>query len=866
MQAYWTESWKSQSWELSYVTLVLTTTTFRGLVTTTIPQQPQGNISYTRLCDGLPRFTDAADEAKVIVTLNSPSTYTRLDTGYVIQAPGTLTNPYGYISSCSIQSGQECNNLWSMFASTRASILSGWSSTNVLTISVASPPTAVTVNGKATPITAAPGQLPTLPIYGNMYAAGSDSTWSIADAYNNAGETLITPGQQVTFTWNLPFKPTPWGPNECERPSKTEVDPSLCAKTAACTIKAKSVELIYFPPPSSTRDLCANTSPGFNKYSQSIYKQPHESVVVNGTTFWQDKAYVRYDTVSAYRRCEVDNGLQIVTIPAGKTYTNTLVAVESRDISSICGWQQNQVRPYGVITAATAQPMNFADLSGPVPESAWQCWYGCGIRDGCSSIVQSNFNPNLAVPPQVRDLDPEWADCVPYFEGTNDPPIALATVVDMFSTTDPVLAPTPGKSLSPNVPTETGRPNAPSDPEPSSPAANPSPPTNPTEPIDNRPPSPPQEPPSQPPPPPLTTSFTDFIPLPTPQIPSDPSEPPSNGRPTTPNDPPADTRPEGQPGVIPPNMPSNPPAGQPSSPITTIGGQPVVVDPSRSGQVIIGTPGSPTATTITPGGVPVVVAGTTLSIAPGGTALAVSGSTTLRPITTIDGKPVFIDPSHPDRVVVGDSSDPSSQQTIGINSDGVVVVSGTTLSLSAAATATAQNNRSPLNIVLSGLPLTILSDGSVSITGESGKQTLKPGGPQISVNGHTIFLSSMGEVVVDGKPYRLDTRPTPESVVITGPNGSKTTIALSQATATSDVVVNKNQASSTALEDLLSVTSGSGRSSHAIITSFPGGSGTARSPSAATSSRGAGMRVAIELSELWCASIGMIVGLLAVCL
>ncbi|KAH8731113.1 hypothetical protein GQ44DRAFT_755881 [Phaeosphaeriaceae sp. PMI808] len=872
LMQYWAESHSQTSWFDAHHTTYTITTTYQRVERTGIPLEPLGNISYTRLCDGLPRFADEADEAKVVVTLPTPITKSYVRTQLAIDSIGTEDNPYTNFPQCSISPGEECSNLWKMFASSLSSTLSDWSSTNVLTISVAPTPTVITVNGEATPLTAAPGQLPALPIHNNIYTAGADNIWSIDDAYNFVGETFITPGQQVTFTWNYGDKPKPNGPSNrnCTRPVGTIVQ-SACSTTAACTITAKSVDLIFFPPPSKTRDVCANTSPGFNKYTQSIYSHPHKSVVINSTTFWMDKAYVRYNTVSAYKRCEADNGLQIMSTGVGGTYTNTVVQVESSDLSTICGWQLNPTRPYGIVIAATPVPMNFDDFNGPAPESAYQCIQRCGMRGGCSSIVQSLFNPHLAVPPQVRALDPEWASCVPYFEGTHDPPIALSSVSDFFSTAvpghspTPSLSPTPGLSPSASLPIQTGGPDGSSDsdppnpPNPPNPGNSPQPPPNNGNPSNTERPRPPQN--SDGRPPPLVTSFTENIPLPTTRpAPNNPPNAPDNGIPPRPNDPPNNS-PNDRPNGSPSNPPSNLPVNQPGNPITTIGNQPIVADPSRPGVIIIGTPGSPSATTLTPGGEPIVVSGTTLSISPSGTALTISGSTSLNPIAMINGQPVYINPAHPGRVVVGDPSKPLAQQTYSADNNGIIVISGTTLSIRPAATAAAQSDKTPQSTVtISGLPIALLPDGSVSIIADGVTHTLRPGAPQISVGGHTIFLGPAGQLVVDGQPYRLDTKSTPNEVVIIGPDGSRTTVAMSQAT----LAAAQRESTSVSPKETGSARSSSRESSGPTTSTGLEGSGVAKASPKPTSKGGAASLNTGILGLVYM-GMGLAVALLSIC-
>jgi hypothetical protein len=73
-----------------------------------------------------------------------------------------------------------------------------------------------------------------------------------------------------------------------------------------------------------------------------------------------------------------------------------------------------------------AYSFNFADLMPPVPASAYLCQATCDdsgspLSDGdmlngkyggalgfCSTIIDEVFKPRIAVPPQMRAIDPQW--------------------------------------------------------------------------------------------------------------------------------------------------------------------------------------------------------------------------------------------------------------------------------------------------------------------------------------------------------------------------------------------------------------------------------------------------------------------------
>lgn len=201
-----------------------------------------------------------------------------------------------------------------------------------------------------------------------------------------------------------------------------------------CTIHGGKVELLYFPiSTETTRDMCATapTSPVICPFGPTRPNDdtvtgfatapcqylPTErtsttdsgpSTVVNGTTLYSNRAYISYDTLYATNSCG----------RVGGTYSNGLVTVASSDVYSVSGY-------HFVITHA-AYSFNFADLAGPVPASAYLCQASCydsgsplgdgdvlnGLYAGrlgfCSTIIDEAFRPRLAVPPQMRHIDPQF--------------------------------------------------------------------------------------------------------------------------------------------------------------------------------------------------------------------------------------------------------------------------------------------------------------------------------------------------------------------------------------------------------------------------------------------------------------------------
>jgi hypothetical protein len=201
-----------------------------------------------------------------------------------------------------------------------------------------------------------------------------------------------------------------------------------------CTIHGGHVELLYFPVTTeASRNMCATTPTssvicpygatysnndtvfGFNtapcpyistKIPSTTDSGP--STVINGSTLFSNRAYIAFDTLYATNDCGF----------VGSTYSSGLVTVASSDVYSLSG--------YHFYMSKAAYSFNFADLMPPVPASAYLCQATCEdsgspLSDGdmlngryggalgfCSTIIDEVFKPRIAVPPQMRAIDPQW--------------------------------------------------------------------------------------------------------------------------------------------------------------------------------------------------------------------------------------------------------------------------------------------------------------------------------------------------------------------------------------------------------------------------------------------------------------------------
>lgn len=267
---YWYSTESYQDWYRSRRTIsTLTTQKLKQTISLSTPTLPipTGNATYSILCDGLPRFDKYSEASKALQPISITPIITTITTTYMIQdfkTPPNATMAYPHVrQTCSARSPQECTDIWNLYSSSVGSRWNEWTKTNILTISLASPPTAIAVNGKTTPLTPAKGSYPIITLHGEAYSPVGQA-YSISRARNFYGETTLRPGQQAVLTWNyddlsqIPFAPID---NLCGQPYS--VIEEECA-AAQCTMAAGFFELMYFAPPSTSRDICANTSPGFD--------------------------------------------------------------------------------------------------------------------------------------------------------------------------------------------------------------------------------------------------------------------------------------------------------------------------------------------------------------------------------------------------------------------------------------------------------------------------------------------------------------------------------------------------------------------------------------------------------------------------
>ncbi|CAD0114575.1 unnamed protein product [Aureobasidium uvarum] len=204
-----------------------------------------------------------------------------------------------------------------------------------------------------------------------------------------------------------------------------------------CTIFGDEVELLYFPEATTaSRDMCAITPTAkptaYGSNDGIPYTGIDPSAVWNGTgtsletavvgkhTFVRDgQAYISIKKVYAKNRCSSQ---------IGTTVTDAILALPSDRLLSL-RYSQDHFQYFATTNKITGYPFNYADLNTPVPYSAWNGQARCefpGAADyKCNVIYENQYNPQLAMPPGIRKLDPAWEGCQMWYGGLYDPPYAL---------------------------------------------------------------------------------------------------------------------------------------------------------------------------------------------------------------------------------------------------------------------------------------------------------------------------------------------------------------------------------------------------------------------------------------------------------
>lgn len=692
------------------------TSTIRSVTVTII--STYYSTSFYTLCDGHPRVITSEPTA-TSTTILLPSTTTILAEGL---SAASFLEP-----SCTINY-MDCSALWTTYWSA-SSVYTAYSFEAANTVvSLGLGASYLVVNGITTTYPAPVTAMPTISI-GTEEVLPYDRggwTWIIVTTpppgglFLEAGYTL-TPGGVVTIEHDVSTTATPYTPH-------CNTDAPTCTPGARCMIDGDRVRLFYFPPQTNvSRDMCATapvgggitSRPPANLTWTPITTGPY-TVLPGDTTWYSGNVYLSLEHIHAYcnwssRAVDVggDHSGEFLTLAPSEVYSQRAYPITTGQYSGMVGFDDY------------AYSFNWADLVSPYPWSAWDSSFDC-VEEHCS-IINGSYNPWLAVPDAIRRLDPRWATCDLSLYGLYDPPVAVSSVGNIFATSTFVPQSTPA--------------------------------------------TPPQGPqsivsPTNTPPKPKTSSLGPLGGF---------SAQPSLGGGSPANTAqPADPKTSDAQGIPPQTGGGNGGNGGNTDPTTiaTVGSQPIVVDPSDPGGVVVG------GSTLKPGSPGTTIANTPVSVGTGG--VIIGGSTVAippasPPIATAGGLPIVTDPSTPGAVVVGGTTLSAGGPGTVIGGTSVSVLDpshviiggpgGSTVSIPGAAP-------TPFTTV-GGLP--VVTDPASPGTVVVGGHTLSVGGTGTVIDGTTLSVLDPSQIVVGG-PGGTSTiaipTPAPTSgVVITAPNG-----------------------------------------------------------------------------------------------
>ncbi|KAI7279935.1 hypothetical protein KC345_g5098 [Hortaea werneckii] len=242
---------------------------------------------------------------------------------------------------------------------------------------------------------------------------------------------------------------------ECQLSTSTQCSFSKDCKK--CTISGGTVQLLYFPvsrtsaspsgPNTGSGKVVVETNAGWNRTRPTTTLGPTapvtkgsegpETAVYEHTTLTSPSVYISFHTAYANNEC----GSQV-----GQRYPGAILALDQRDLSSVYGLYgtvystiSDPLFPVAVTTPyLRAGPFDLADLNWPIPPEVYRNQLRFVMGRDTYSVVFDDYSPILAVPPQIRGMDPAWADCELDWEGLYDPPKALKPASTVAGVTTPV--------------------------------------------------------------------------------------------------------------------------------------------------------------------------------------------------------------------------------------------------------------------------------------------------------------------------------------------------------------------------------------------------------------------------------------------
>ncbi|KAI7192350.1 hypothetical protein KC316_g6681 [Hortaea werneckii] len=287
------------------------------------------------------------------------------------------------------------------------------------------------------------------------------------DGYRNFGPTGID-------GWVTNASSTWW-------PATQSFAPGCSLGCQTCAITGDTVQVYYWPPTTATAvengTLTASASHALNNGAANATGPV--TAIVGDATLTSPTIYISYRSLYASNSCH----------QVGQRYSNTIIPLaKNDDLKSLAYHQLDDMPARPGLSGSPSSweyeelPFNLTDLTEPVPQSIYMQLPRCQLS--LSAYTKAGFDagdftcseygaykPLIAIPTEVRDLDPAWASCTAWYGGAYDPPKALqgATALATPEVPTPVKATSAsaGSKATDSLPSQTATP-LPADPAGSS--------------------------------------------------------------------------------------------------------------------------------------------------------------------------------------------------------------------------------------------------------------------------------------------------------------------------------------------------------------------------------------------------------------
>ena len=211
-----------------------------------------------------------------------------------------------------------------------------------------------------------------------------------------------------------------------------------------CLIIAETVQLFYWP---------VSTAADNPKAKFLVTARENITAVYNGITFTSPSVYLSYQNVWTSKKfCQ----------NTGRNHSDALIKLDPSSLSSLNGYENCVFTDFSVVVygvRASGERVNYANLNKPVSTSASIAERPSNMSGIANHCPKTDQNPILAVPEQIRSLDPNWKNCDIWIWGSHDPPHALIPVDALsgpISTVHPVVSSPAAASFLASPPAATG--------------------------------------------------------------------------------------------------------------------------------------------------------------------------------------------------------------------------------------------------------------------------------------------------------------------------------------------------------------------------------------------------------------------------